>query len=52
METVDIVVSIGATVIWIGIGIYGVICIRKWDKKFSELHDRLAKSIDNLEDSK
>lgn len=40
-ETLQLIVSLE----WIALGIIGFVKIWKWNKKFSELHDELLKTI-------
>lgn len=34
-----------ASMEWIALGIIGFVKLRKWNKRFSELHDELLKTI-------
>lgn len=39
-----------ANIVWLVLGIYGLVSVRRWDKRFAELYERTKAEVDSWED--
>ena len=46
MNTIETIASLIATALWIALAIYGFAFLRKWNKRFSELHEAFKKDME------
>lgn len=45
------VIRIFVELVWLALAIYGIVSVRKWNRSFAELHEKLSESLEESDNA-